>query len=215
MKPTASPPSIRIVLADDHELVRTGIRMMVSMIAGAQVLAEARDGQELVTLTESLNPDLVLTDIAMPRMDGIAAIEHLHASRPEVRILVLTMHDNTAYIKRAIASGACGYLMKDAPPHELEQAILSVMSKGSYFSPDIASRLLLPARDTPQEQLTARQIEVLKLLAQGRSSKEIAFELSLSSKTVDVHRTRIMERLQINDLASLTRYAIRNGLIDA
>lgn len=213
MKPVTAVPTVRVVLADDHDLVRSGIKALLTMIKGVDVIAEARNGQELVTLTESLNPDVVMTDISMPVMDGIAAIAQLHQSRPSVRLLVLSMYDTVDFVKRAVASGACGYLMKDAPPFELEQAIRSVMATGSYFSPVIAQRLLQPSEPTADDELTERQIEILKLIAQGRASKEIAFELGLSPKTVDVHRSRIMERLQLGDIASRTLYAVRKGLI--
>jgi DNA-binding NarL/FixJ family response regulator len=213
MKNTASASPVRIVLADDHDLVRSGIKALLSMVEGVQVIAEARSGQELITLVESLDPDLVMTDISMPGMDGITAIAHLRQSRPKVHLLVLSMYDTVDFVKRAVASGACGYLMKDAPPFELEQAVRSVIATGSYFSPVIAQRLLQPSEPTVSEELTQRQIEILRLIAQGRASKEIAYELGLSPKTVDVHRARIMERLQINDIASLTLYAVRKGLI--
>jgi DNA-binding NarL/FixJ family response regulator len=204
---------VRVVLADDHDLVRSGIKALLSMIKDVQVIAEARNGQELITLTEELMPEVVMTDISMPGMDGIAAIAHLHKSRPQVKLLVLSMYDTVDFVKRAVSSGACGYLMKDAPPFELEQAIRSVMATGTYFSPAIAQRLLQPSEPTASDELTERQIEILRLIAQGRASKEIAFELGLSPKTVDVHRARIMERLHLSDIASLTLYAVRKGLI--
>ncbi len=213
MKNTSSASTVRIVLADDHDLVRSGIKALLSMVDGVEVIAEARSGQELITLVESLTPDLVMTDISMPGMDGITAIAHLKQSRPGVKLLVLSMYDTVDFVKRAVASGASGYLMKDAPPFELEQAVRSVMATGSYFSPTIAQRLLQPSEPTVSEELTERQIEILTLIAQGRASKEIAYDLGLSPKTVDVHRARIMERLQINDIASLTLYAVRKGLI--
>jgi DNA-binding NarL/FixJ family response regulator len=204
---------VRVVLADDHDLVRSGIKALLSMIKDVQVIAEARNGQELITLTEELMPDVVMTDISMPGMDGIAAIAHLNKSCPQVKLLVLSMYDTVDFVKRAVSSGACGYLMKDAPPYELEQAIRSVMATGTYFSPAIAQRLLQPSEPTASDELTERQIEILRLIAQGKASKEIAFELGLSPKTVDVHRARIMERLHLSDIASLTLYAVRKGLI--
>jgi DNA-binding NarL/FixJ family response regulator len=210
---TAPKPVVRIVLADDHDLVRSGIKALLTMVEGVDVIAEARDGKELVTLVESLQPDVVMTDISMPGMDGITAIAEIHGKHPNVRMLVLSMYDTVDFVKRAVANGACGYLMKDAPPFELEQAVRSVMATGSYFSPAIAQRLLQPSEPTVDDELTHRQVEILKLIAQGRASKEIAYELGLSPKTVDVHRARIMERLQLNDIASLTRYAVRKGLI--
>ncbi len=210
----ASRP-FRIVLADDHDLVRSGIRALLMKIDGVEVIAEARDGQELLALLADVTPDLVMTDISMPGMDGIAAIAEIHARYPALRVLVLSMHKDVDLVKRATANGACGYLMKDAPPQELELAVRSVMASGSYFSPSVARSLLQPSEPTPDDELTERQIEILKLIAQGRASKEIAHELGLSSKTVDVHRAHIMERLCLNDIASLTRYAIRKGLIKA
>ena len=215
MKNTAPVQPIRVVLADDHDLVRSGIKALLTMVAGVQVIAEARDGKELIALVEDLKPDVVMTDISMPGMDGITAIAEIHGKHPEVRLLVLSMYDTVDFVKRAVANGACGYLMKDAPPFELEQAVRSVMATGSYFSPAIAQRLLQPSEPTVDDELTHRQVEILKLIAQGRASKEIAYELGLSPKTVDVHRARIMERLRLNDIASLTRYAVRKGLVKA
>ena len=213
MNTAAATKPVRVVLADDHDLVRSGIKALLSMIKDVQVIAEARNGQELITLTEELMPDVVMTDISMPGMDGIAAIAHLNKSCPQVKLLVLSMYDTVDFVKRAVSSGACGYLMKDAPPYELEQAIRSVMATGTYFSPAIAQRLLQPSEPTASDELTERQIEILRLIAQGKASKEIAFELGLSPKTVAVHRARIMERLHLSDIASLTLYAVRKGLI--
>jgi DNA-binding NarL/FixJ family response regulator len=213
MKLSPVPQPVRVVLADDHELVRSGIKALLSMVDGVEVIAEASDGGELVALVENLKPDLVMTDISMPGMDGITAISEIHRRHPDVKLLVLSMYDTVDFVKRAVASGACGYLMKDAPPFELEQAVRSVMATGSYYSPAIAQRLLQPSEPTADDELTQRQVEILRLIAQGRASKEIAFELGLSPKTVDVHRARIMDRLQLNDIASLTRYAVRKGLV--
>jgi len=213
MKAQVQLKSIRVVLADDHDLVRSGIKALLAMIGGVEVVAEARDGKELLALLAHVTPDLVLTDLSMPGMDGIAAIAEIHDKYPHLKVLVLSMYDTVDFVKRAMANGACGYLLKDASPFELEQALRSVLTMGSYFSPAIAQRLMQPSEPTASDNLTQRQIEILKLIAQGRASKEIAFELGLSSKTIDVHRARIMDRLQLNDIASLTRYAVRQGLI--
>jgi DNA-binding NarL/FixJ family response regulator len=210
---TATP--IRVVLADDHDLVRSGIKALLATVEGVQVIAEARNGNELLQLLETVHPDVVMTDISMPGMDGITAIAEIHNRHPEVRVIVLSMYDTVDFVKRAVANGACGYLMKDAPPFELEQALRSVMATGSYFSAAVAQRLLQPSEPTVDDELTTRQVEILTLIAQGKSAKEIAFELGLSPKTVDVHRARIMERLRLNDIASLTRYAVRKGLVKA
>jgi DNA-binding NarL/FixJ family response regulator len=213
MKNSAGAQTVRVVLADDHDLVRSGIKALLGMVEGVEVVAEARNGEELVKLVEDVKPDVVMTDISMPGMDGITAIAEIHSRHPEVRLLVLSMYDTVDFVKRAVSNGACGYLMKDAPPFELEQALRSVMATGSYFSPSIAQRLLQPSEPTVDDELTHRQVEILKLIAQGKASKEIAYELGLSPKTVDVHRARIMERLRLNDIASLTLYAVRKGLV--
>ncbi len=212
MQPVQSPAPIRVVLADDHEIVRSGVLALLSAIAGVQVVGDAADGRTLLQLVDTLRPDVVLTDISMPNVDGLAAIEQIAARHPQVRSVVLTMYDSVEVVKRAVAAGACGFVMKDSPRHELEQAIRTVHAQGSYFSPRIASRMLMPAA-SQGEPLTERQSEVLKLLVQGKGTKEIAFELGLSPKTVEVHRARVMERLQVRDLTALTRYAIRIGLI--
>jgi len=209
------PMQIQVVLADDHDLVRSGIKALLATVEGVQVIAEARNGQELLALLDSIKPDVVMTDISMPGMDGITAIAEIHSRFPDVKVLVLSMYDTVDFVKRAVANGACGYLMKDAPPFELEQALRSVMATGSYFSAAVAQRLLQPSEPTVDDELTTRQVEILTLIAQGKSAKEIAFELGLSPKTVDVHRARIMERLRLNDIASLTRYAVRKGLVKA
>lgn len=214
MKPTTAAP-IRVVLADDHDLVRSGIKALLTMMEGVTVIAEARSGTELLAVLESVQPDVVMTDISMPGMDGIAATAQIHARFPRVKVLVLSMYETVDFVRSAVENGACGYLMKDAPAFELEHALRSVMTVGSYFSPVIAQKLLQPAEPKAEDELTARQLEILKRIAQGESAKEIAFELGLSPKTVDVHRARIMERLQLNDVASLTRYAVRKGLIKA
>jgi DNA-binding NarL/FixJ family response regulator len=210
-----APMPIQVVLADDHDLVRSGIKALLSTVDGVRVIAEARNGLELLQLLESVKPDVVMTDISMPGMDGITAISEIHNRFPAVKVIVLSMYDTVDFVKRAVANGACGYLMKDAPPFELEQALRSVMATGSYFSAAVAQRLLQPSEPTVDDELTTRQVEILTLIAQGKSAKEIAFELGLSPKTVDVHRARIMERLRLNDIASLTRYAVRKGLVKA
>lgn len=204
---------VSIVLADDHDLVRSGIRALLSQIANVCVVAEARDGNELIAAVERLHPDIVMTDISMPGMDGLSAIAALRERHPGVRLVIISTHDSAEFIKRAVAHGACGYLTKDASPFELEQTVRGVMAAGSYFGSAIARRLLEPAEPTVDEELTARQIEILTMIAQGLASKEIAFKLGLSSKTVDVHRSRMMERLGLHDVSSLTRYAIRKKLI--
>jgi DNA-binding NarL/FixJ family response regulator len=216
MLPIPEPTQpIRIILADDHDLVRSAIKALLMQIPGVTVVAEVRDGGELIAAVGRLQPDIVMTDISMPGMDGLSAVATLHAQYPQVRVVVVSTHDTVDFIRRAVASGACGYLTKDASPSELEQALRSVMANRSYFSSTIARRLLQPAEPAIEDELTGRQIEILTLLAQGLASKQIAFNLGLSLKTIDVHRGRLMERLDLHDVASLTRYAIRKKLIQA
>lgn len=205
--------TIEVVLADDHELVRAGIRSLLSAMADVQVIAEVRDGGELLELLQSVHPDVVICDITMPGMDGITAMRRIRQLYPQLRVIMLTMNDSAESIRAALTAGANGYLRKDAPDIELEMALRGVMATGRYFGSGVAQRLLEPVEPGPEELLTARQIEILRLMAGGKSSKEIAYQLGLSSKTVDVHRTRIMERLGLKDVASLTLYAVRKGLV--
>jgi two-component system, NarL family, nitrate/nitrite response regulator NarL len=193
--------------------VRAGLRALLSGLKDVRVIAEVRDGQELLELLESVHPDVVITDITMPRIDGITALRRIRERHPDLRVIMVSMVDDPEAIKRAVASGANGYVRKDSPDFELEMALRTVMSTGSYFGTGVTERLLVPSEPAVEDLLTKRQIEILTLLASGKSSKEIGFDLGLSSKTVDVHRTRIMERVGLNDLASLTLYAVRKGLV--
>lgn len=211
MMPVVS--TIQVVLADDHDLVRAGIKALLSSLKGIEVIAEVRDGAELLRLLESVHPDVVVSDITMPGMDGITAVRRIRELYPRLPVIMLSMNESADSIKRAVASGANGYVRKDAPDYELEMALRTVLATGSYYGTGVAQRLLEPSEPGVEDLLTERQVQILTLLAQGLSSKEIAFDLGLSSKTVDVHRTRIMERLQLKDLASLTLYAVRNGLV--
>lgn len=210
---SAEAQRITVVIADDHDLVRMAMKALLETIPGVQVLAEARSGDELLALLRTVRPQVVMTDISMPGLDGIAAIAALRAEHGALPVLVLSMHGTQDVIKRAVAAGANGYLLKSASKQELEQALRTVVGTGSWFSGELARLLLEKGEPTPTELLTARQVEILTLLAGGNSSKEIAFALGLSSKTVDMHRARIMERLGIADLAGLTRYAVRHGLV--
>jgi two-component system, NarL family, nitrate/nitrite response regulator NarL len=210
---TSSSSPIQVVLADDHGLVRFGIRSLLSQMNDVQVIAEVGDGNELLDLLVSVRADVVVTDIDMPGLDGITAVRLIREKHPQLRIIMLSMTDSAEVIKHAVACGANGFVRKNASASELELALRNVMAAGSYFGSGIAERLLQPQEPTVSEELTSRQIEILTLLASGKSSKEIAFELNLSAKTVDVHRMRIMDRLELRDLASLTLYAIRKGLV--
>jgi two-component system, NarL family, nitrate/nitrite response regulator NarL len=211
MMPVAS--TIQVVLADDHDLVRAGIRSLLSTLPGVKVIAEVRDGNELLELLKSVHPDVVVSDISMPGMDGITAVRRIRELYPDLPVIMLSMNESAESIKRAVSSGANGYVRKDAPDFELEMALRNVLATGSYFGASVAQRLLEPSEPAIEDLLTERQIQILTMLASGKSSKEIAYDLGLSSKTVDVHRTRIMERLKLNDVASLTLYAVRKGLV--
>jgi DNA-binding NarL/FixJ family response regulator len=206
--------SIRTVLADDHDLVRSGLKLLLEMVPGVTVVSEARDGDELLVAVAREVPDLVVTDITMPGMDGLAALARIRELARPPRVLVVSMHDSPDLIRRALKLGAAGYLMKEGSPVELEHAVLSVMSGHPYYSAQVSQRLLQAQERSPEELLTSRQIEILVLIARGHATKEVAFKLGLSPKTVDVHRARIMERLGINDVAGLTLYSVRHGLVD-
>lgn len=192
-----------------------GIKALLSRIPGVEVVGEAVNGTDLVRMAGELRPDIVLTDLEMPHMDGISAIERIHREHGAIKLVVLSMHEEIDLARNAIAKGACGYVMKNSGLFGLEHALRTVLAAGTYFSPEIAHRLLTAPKSFGPDELTERQTQILKQLAQGMTSKEIAFELGLSPKTVDVHRSRIMERLGIRDLAGLTRYAVRHGLIKA
>lgn len=210
---STAPGPVEVVLADDHDLVRTGIKALLLGMPGVKVVGEARDGHELLALLTRQLPDVVITDISMPGLDGLSALAQIRTMYPDLRVLVLSMYETADFIKRAVASGANGYVLKGSSAHELEQALRSVMATGSYFSGAMTRQLLEPAEPDAAQELTERQVEILTLMARGRSAKEIGFELGLSSKTVDAHRARIMERLGLNDVASLTLYAVRKGLV--
>jgi DNA-binding NarL/FixJ family response regulator len=206
---------MQVVLADDHDLVRGGIQALLELLPEVEVVAEARTGEELLAVLDHTQPDLVITDINMPGMDGLAAVAQIRTRHPTLAILVLSMYDTAEFVQRAVASGANGYLMKHAAPKELQQAVRTISATGSYFNAGVV-QLLLERVETPADDgLTERQKEILVLLAGGLSSKEIGQQLGLSPKTVDVHRARIMERLALRDVASLTRYAVRRGLVKA
>ena len=211
---------LRLLLADDHILVRAGLRALLDGIEGITVVAEADNGEQAVALAVQHRPDIVLLDITMPGINGLQAAERILRDLPDTRVLILSMHASDEYVTQALKLGVSGYLLKDAATLELQAALEAVAGGTTYLSPRITSQLLqskgLRQADAPaQSALTPRQVEVLKRLALGRSIKEIAFELQLSPKTVETYRAQIMERLGLRDLASLVRYAIRHNLIDA
>ncbi|WP_427911336.1 response regulator [Ramlibacter sp. MMS24-I3-19] len=204
---------IRVILVDDHELVRSGLAALLAQVPDMRVVAEARDGASLLALLEHTRAEVLVCDIGMPGMDGLETIERVHSQWPELRILVLSMEDSPQVARRALGNGASGYVVKNAASSELQEAIRATMAGLRYLSPVITRSLLVPPSGAAQEQLTTRQLEILTLIAEGCTSREIGIRLGLSHKTVDVHRLRIMDRLGIRDVASLTRYALRHRLV--
>lgn len=203
---------IHLVVADDHRLVRAGICALLKSLPEVDVVAEVGNGAELLELLATILPDVVITDISMPGIDGLEALREIRARHPQVRVIVLSMHESPDMIKRAIAAGAAAYLRKDAMQSELLAALQSVTITGSYISAGVAKALMAPGNDC-EELLTERQTEIVKLLAQGHTSREIGLALGLSPKTVESHRARIMDRLGVRDVAAVTMYAVRKGLV--
>jgi len=211
--------TIRILLADDHNLMRAGIRSLLEKISGVEVVGEASDGREALTLVKSLIPNIVLMDIAMAGLNGLEATLRVAREFPQVRVIILSMHANEEYVVQTLRAGAAGYLLKDAATAELELAIHAVARGDTYLSPAISRRVVedylgrTGNHRSLAEQLTPRQREILQLIAEGKSTKEIAFVLNLSIKTVETHRTQLMARLNIHDVPGLVRQAIRMGLV--
>ena len=205
---------IRVLLVDDHALVRAGIRSLLGAMADVQVVGEAASGEEALEVADRERPDVVLMDIAMKGITGLESAAQMRERYPEVRVVILSMHSGEEYVLQALRAGAVGYLLKDAATGELELALRSVMRGESWLSPSVSRQVVegymhRTGGEAAPEVLTARQREVLKLVAGGKSTKEIAFLLNLSVKTVETHRAQIMERLGIRDVAGLVRYALR------
>jgi DNA-binding NarL/FixJ family response regulator len=214
------PKQIRVVLADDHTLVRAGIRALLEKMPGMEVVGEAGDGRELLSLVTQDRPHIVLLDITMPGLSGLEAAARIAKEFANVRVIIVSMHDNEEYYWRALKSGAAGYLLKKAAAAELETALQQVMQGGIYLSQEISARLLkkfpvhgLVTQKSPFEQLTARQREILQLIAEGQNTKQIAELLQVSPKTVEYHRLKLMDRLNMHDIPGLVRFALRVGLI--
>lgn len=210
--------ALRVVLADDHALFRAGLRALLHSLQGIQVVGEAGNGHEVIQLVERERPDLVLMDIAIPELTGLEATARITKALPKVRIIILSMHANEEYVRQALHAGASGYLMKGAEPSELELAVKAVMRGDTYLTPAVSKKMVddylkQNSADAKSGALSPRQREVLKLIAEGRSTKEIAGHLDLSVKTVEGHRAELMRRLEIHDVAGLVRYAIRIGLV--
>jgi DNA-binding NarL/FixJ family response regulator len=211
--------AIRALLVDDHTIMRTALRFWISDLPGVDIVGEASDGREAIEQVASLRPELVIMDITMPNLSGIEATRIIRQEHPQVTVLILSMHMHEDYVLPALRAGALGYVYKGAPPSELERAIESVMS-GQLFLSSMISKPVVHAflsqtgeEVSGLEQLTSRQREILQLIAEGHSSKQIAQILDSSVKTIDAHRANIMERLDIHNLPGLVRYAIRCGLI--
>jgi DNA-binding NarL/FixJ family response regulator len=213
--------TIRVLIADDHTLVRAGMRMLLENIEGIQVVAEASDGREILTLVERYQPHIVLTDIAMPGLNGLEAISRLKQSNPTLHIIVLSMHTTEEYVREALTSGAQGYLIKGADPSELTLALKAVIRGETYLSPAVSKSVITGFLEMNGHEpirgkaLTSRQREILQLIAEGQSTKNIAQLLNVSVKTVETHRTELMNRLDIHEVAGLVRYAIRQGIISS
>ncbi len=216
----ASAKSVRVVLADDHPIVRAGIRGALQELPGVEVVGEVSDGREAIHLVKSVHPDVVFMDISMPGLNGLEATERIIKALPEVRVIILSRHDNEEYYWRALKVGASGYLLKKAVIAELKTALQRVAGGEVYLSREISNRLRhkLPLHQiararSPVEQLTERQREILQLIAEGQTTKAIALILKVSPKTVEYHRMQLMQRLNIFDIPGLVRFAVRSGLV--
>ena len=211
---------VRILLADDHTLVRAGIRALLEKLPGMEVVGEAGDGREVLNLVGTRRPDVVLMDIAMPGLNGLEAAARLAKEFPDVRVIILSMHHDEEYVWRALKAGAAGYLLKKAATAELATALERVARGEIYLSQEISARLPksfplngIANRKSPLEQLTGRQREILQLIAEGRNTKGIAEVLKVSPKTVEYHRIKLMDCLNVHDVPGLVRFALRAGLI--
>ena len=209
---------IHVILADDHTLVRAGIRALLEKIPEVEVVGEAGDGREVLDLVKAKQPELVVMDIAMPGLNGLEATERMARDFPNVRIIMLSMHDNEEYVMRALKSGASGYLLKKAATAELETAVREVLRGEIYLSREIKLIRKYPlqgilAHKSPLEQLTSRQREVLQMIAEGQNTKSIGDILKVSPKTVEYHRLKLMAELNVHDVPGLVRFALRVGLI--
>jgi DNA-binding NarL/FixJ family response regulator len=204
---------IRILITDDHPVVRAGLGGMISGEPDFEVVGEARDGKEAMAMTGELKPNVVLMDLRMPEMDGVTAIGHIKAEYPEVQILVLTTYESDADILRAIEMGATGYLLKDTPREELFGAIRLVAEGKSPLAPGVATRLMQRMRGSEEEGLSTREIEVLELVARGTSNKEIAKQLWVSETTVKSHMLHIFDKLGVTDRTAAVTAALKRGII--
>ncbi|RPH98975.1 MAG: DNA-binding response regulator [Zetaproteobacteria bacterium] len=207
---------IRVLLADDHVLVREGLRALLAREPDIQVVAEAGDGREAIRMAQEARPDVVALDLSMPLLNGLDAARQIAAWERPPKVILLTVHAEDRYVLEALRVGVRGYVLKKQAAADLVRAIREVSGGGVYLSPGISSAVVEAIRSpqsAPEEPLTAREREVLQLVAEGKTTKEIAVLLGVSVKTADAHRTRLMQKLDIHDIAGLTRYAIRRGVI--
>ena len=212
---------IRVLLADDHQLMRSGIRLMLERDRDLSVVGEASDGREAVALTKSLKPDVVIMDIGMANLNGIEAARQMTQERPDLAVMILSMHSDESYVLRALRAGARGYLLKDSAEPDLIKAVHVVAGGKSFFSPavskvlldDYVRKLKRSGTDDAYDLLTPRERELLQLIAEGKSNKDIANLLNLSVYTVESHRSNLMEKLNLKGLPELILYAVRKGII--
>ncbi len=211
---------IRVVIADDHHLVRQGIRALLERARDVAVLGEAADGAEALALVERLRPDVLVIDIAMPHLNGLEAVARLRGGAAKTGALILSMYTDESLVRQALRNGAKGYLLKRAVAEELLLAVRAVARGDTYLSPEVAGPLLTPlvtgqeaAAPHPLDRLTSREREVLQLIAEGHTNAEIATHLTLSEKTVEKHRGNLMAKLAVHDTAALVRFAIKHGLV--
>jgi len=214
--------SVRILLADDHRILREGLRSLLSQQPDLELAGEAASGDEAIALARQLKPDVVIMDVVLPGIDGVEATRRIQAEHREIRIIALSMHSDRRYVSEMLRAGAVGYLVKDGAFEELNQAIRAVMAGRPYLSAVITGSLVEdfvrqtsaqePPSASPLSLLTAREREVLRLLANGKRVKDIAAELNISVKTVESHRQNVMDKLEIHSTIELTRYALREGL---
>jgi DNA-binding NarL/FixJ family response regulator len=213
--------TIRVLLADDHKLIRAGLVLVVQQQPDLSVIGEADDGRQAVQLVESLKPDVVVMDIGMPNLNGIEAARQITASRPDTAVVILSMHADEGYVLRALNAGARAYLLKDSATTDLVQAIRAVVEGKSFFSPAVSKVLLQDymrklrrsGAEDSYDLLSPREREVLQLVAEGKSNKEVANLLNLSTYTVETHRAKIMQKLNLKGVPELILYAVRKGII--
>ena len=208
---------IRILLADDHVMVRKGFRLILQNEPDMEIVGEAGNGREALEQAETLHPDIVVMDVAMPELNGIEATRRLAAASPRTRVLALSMHKDSVYVREILRAGARGYLLKDSIDTDLVAAVRAVAKGDGYLSPAVSNAVLSDYRrhvTDPLDLLTSREREVLQMIAEGKTNKEIATVLNLSVYTVDAHRGRIMEKLNLHSATDLARFAVRAGLVD-